>query len=173
MKCFLTSLVSGVFLLLQLALDAAQLSRVLRSQEWAVFATPEDKIYFVNQSNQSTLVVGICVPLQISLFNVQHPLGVYHRYRSQSLLEHQGHELPVRSHRPAHWLTLSSMKMEVSETNISYSYALSYDTPGDQKGWAISRCYPKMRCHDNQYYHFKNSPNFAIPPESTAFTNVS
>ena len=54
MKCLLTQSFhfSDVFLLLQPALDAAQLSHVLRSKEWAVFATPEDKIYFVNQSNQ-------------------------------------------------------------------------------------------------------------------------
>lgn len=41
-----------IFLFQQPTLNSAQLSRVLCSQEWAVFATPDDKIYFVNQSDQ-------------------------------------------------------------------------------------------------------------------------
>ena len=45
-------------LTLTAGLRCCQLSGVLCSQEWGVFATPEDKIYFVNQVNQSTFILN-------------------------------------------------------------------------------------------------------------------
>lgn len=63
----LTAIVSGEFFL-QPALDAVQLSHVLRSQDWGVFATSEDKIYFVNQANQCTYSYRINRLLNISVF---------------------------------------------------------------------------------------------------------